>query len=123
MKLLLVAGIIGLSIGVAAAKPNAVADLYEQLYPSDHAKRQALELCFLANRQFNRLDPDEREACYRQRLLLPPLAPVMPAALPPASAPNANFVDFWRASGQGRMPLSDVRSQQQNDRYLHPAGR
>ena len=62
MKLLLVAGIIGLSIGVAAAKPNAVADLYEQLYPSDHAKRQALELCFLANRQFNRLDPDEREA-------------------------------------------------------------
>src|SRR5258708_855351 len=63
----LAAAIVGIAFGPAAAYPGAVWDFYKQLYPSDAPKRHALELCFPTDHKLNRLDPDQREACYRER--------------------------------------------------------
>ena len=118
MRFWLAAGIVGIALGAAAAYPGAVWDFYEQLYPSDAAKRHALELCFLTDHKFNRLDPDQREACYRERHAFSTQVALNPALPPPAAtAPTVNFVDLWRASGQGGLPQNDIRFQEQNTRY------
>lgn len=109
-------GIIALSVGVAAAHPEIAWKLYDQLYPGDEAKRQALDLCFMENRKFNRLDRDERESCYRQHLPSPS-TPVSAAALVSPALAHANFVDLWRASGQGHLAKNDIRSEQRNQAY------
>jgi hypothetical protein len=121
MRFWLAAGIAAIALAAAAAHPGAVSDFYEQIYPSDAAKRQALELCFLTDHKFNRLDPDQRAACYRERHVISTqvaLNSVLPPPTAPAStASTANFVDLWRASGQGNLPQNDIRSQEQNTRY------
>lgn len=109
-------GIIGLTVGVVAAHPEAVHNLYDQLYPKDEAKRQALDLCFLANRQFNRLDPEERDACFHQRLSAANEVTTAAIGLVPANI-GVNFVDLRRQSAEGRLPQNDVRFEQQNERY------
>jgi hypothetical protein len=120
MKFWVVASIAGISLGLAAANPDIVQDFYEQLYPSDPAKRHALELCFLADHQFNRLDRSQREACYRGRsALVTDVAPDVDGAKPPTSNAAANVIDLWRSSGQGNLPQNDIRFQEQNTRYVN----
>jgi hypothetical protein len=40
---------------------------YREIWPTDPAQREALRLCFLANPQFDRLDPATRAACLQSR--------------------------------------------------------
>lgn len=98
--------------GVAALHSKAIGSLYHDLYPSDPAERQALELCFAQDHQFDRLDAGERENCYR-RVLVPA---AMQAGLVPAPV---NLVDLRRASVSGSMPRNDVRRIEQTQDALH----
>ena len=123
MRIFSMAGLLGLAAAsaFAATHPDRVRDFYETLYPSDPYKREALELCFARDHAFNRADPEAREACYRQVLAGP--VPVSARELPPPRVNEPNFIDLYRAQGQGHAPKDDVRYQQQNDRYLHPGAR
>ncbi|HEX3862033.1 MAG TPA: hypothetical protein VHY35_10120 [Stellaceae bacterium] len=111
-------------------RSGIVWDTYRQLYPADPAERRALNECFTEDPQFNRLDPGARAACFRHN------APMMGATAAPATTASvasgaaveprpqpapSNFVDLWRAAGQGRMPQNDIRSQQDNYNFFHPA--
>jgi hypothetical protein len=89
---------------LVAVHPDAVKAFYEGIYPSDPAKREALELCFIQDQRFNRLDSAEREACYG-RVIVPPIE-VSSAA--PART-NANEIDLQRAVGQGSLASNDIR--------------
>ena len=60
MRSILVAGIVGITVGVTVARPAAVWGLYHQIYPSDAAQQQALDQCFREDQGFNRLDPVAR---------------------------------------------------------------
>jgi len=102
--------------GFAVMNPGVVKAFYEDIYPDDPAKRQALDLCFMENHKFNRLDAGERDACYKRALL--PLGE-LPSAGAPAAPPSANLVDLQRAAGQGRMPRNDVRRLEQEQDALH----
>src|SRR5258708_12394666 len=105
MSFWLAAGIVGIALGAAGAYPGAVRDFYEQLYPSDAAKRQALELCFLTDHKFNRLDPDQRDACYRERHAFSTQVALNPALPPPAPPPpTATFTHLCRASRHTNLP-------------------
>jgi hypothetical protein len=98
--------------GIAAVHPKAISSLYLDVYPADPAKRQALELCFLQNRDFNRLDAGQRENCYRQVLA--------PAETKSGSAlVAANPIDLSRAAAAGHMPRNDVRRTEQTQNALH----
>ena len=110
MRMLVLAGVAAIAAGVEAAHPGAWQGLFEQLYPKDPERRQALDLCFRTDHRFNRLDAAEREGCYRRML-----KPVMP---PSPAVASANFVDLWRAAGRGRTPTHDIRFEQQNEQYL-----
>jgi hypothetical protein len=101
--------------GFAAIHPDAVKAFYEDLYPSDPAKRQALELCFMQDHKFNRLDSDEREACYHH-MLLP--ATISSGAVTPQQA-ETNLLDLQRAAGQGSMPRNDIRRLEQTHDAVH----
>jgi hypothetical protein len=98
--------------GFAALNPGVVRAFYQDIYPSDPAKRQALELCFLRDHMFNRLEASARERCYHQ--MLQPLGEISASETPP---PTANLVDLQRAAGEGRMPRNDARRLEQNE---HP---
>jgi hypothetical protein len=102
--------------GVAAAKLGVVETLYEALFPGDPVKRQALELCFLQDHKFNRLDPDAREACYSR--MLSALGDI-PAAGAAAEQPTANLVDLERSAGAGSQPRNDIRRLEQNENAPH----
>jgi hypothetical protein len=103
--------------GVALMYPGAVRALYLELYPSDPAKAEALELCFAENHAFNRLDPGEREGCYRR--LLQAAGEVANAQM--AAAAVVNAVDLRHAAGLGGMPRNDVRRQEETDSFIRPA--
>ena len=106
--LVLIVGGIG---AFAWLNPGVVKAFYEDIYPSDPVKRQALDLCFMQDHKFNRLDAGEREACYHR--MLQPLGETSPAdAKPEPSA--ANLVDLQRAAGQGNLPRNDIRRLEQN---------
>ena len=111
MRLGWFAAFIGTASLVAIIRPDAVGALYQQLYPSDPEMRQALNECFTSDPQFNRLDPAARRACYRHML---------PAAATRATAPDrpaaSNFVDLWRAAGQGHLLQNDIRAEQESRR-------
>src|SRR5436190_24107561 len=91
--------VLAVTAGVAVAHPDAVQELYDLLYPGDPVKREALEQCFMADYKFNRLNPIEREACYKQKLAPPPVAAaVAPPSIPPRPhLPQANQVDLRRS--------------------------
>jgi hypothetical protein len=120
MKSLVISGLVGAIIGVAVMRPDGVARFYNQVFPVDAAKEQALSLCFHQNHDFDRLASDQRAACY---------AEFLPTADAGASEPTeselglqkANFVDLWRDAGQGAMPKNDIRAQEQTARVIHPA--
>ena len=111
MRLGWFAGLVGVASMVAIVRPDVVSALYQQLYPSDPEMRQALNECFTLDPQFNRLDPTARQACYRH--MLP--AAAADAAPSPRPAPS-NFVDLWRAAGQGHLPQNDIRAEEQSRR-------
>jgi hypothetical protein len=112
MKRGLLAAIVVSAGGVAAVHPKAISSLYLDVYPTDPAKRQALELCFLQDERFNRLDADERENCYRHVLM-----PVeTTAGLAPA---EANPIDLRRAAALGHLPRNDIRRTEQTQDALH----
>jgi len=118
MRVVAIAGVAGmLAVFVAGARPTAVWETFQQIYPSDQAQRQALDHCFLEDHRFDRFDRAARDMCYRRN----------PAARGAAAAedaarmrPNGNYVDLWRAAGQGHMPRNDVRFEEQMARYYHP---
>ncbi len=97
--------------GVAAMHYQDIRSLYQAIYPTDPAKREALDLCFTQNHEFNRLDTVQRESCYR-RALLPAAAA---AGFVPAVQPVANPIDLQRASAAGHMPRNDVRRAEMQD--------
>jgi hypothetical protein len=118
MKIVFLAGIAGMmAVSAAGTRPAAVWETLQQIYPRDPMQRQALDQCFMEDHRFDRLDRLAREDCYRRS------AAARTAAAPdPASRirSNSNFVDLWRASGQGRLPRHDVRFEEQMARYYHP---
>ena len=97
------------AVGFAVMNPGMVKAFYEGIYPSDPAKRQALELCFTQDHKFNRLESGEREACY-QRMLQP--GDVASTGRPAES--SVNLVDLQHAAGAGNMPRNDIRRLEQN---------
>ena len=100
--------------GFAAMKPEVVKAFYEGIYPSDPVKRQALDMCFMEDHQFNRLDAAARDACYRRTLFT--LGEASPA--PKAAPPKVNIVDLQRAAGQSSMPHNDIIRLQENQLAL-----
>lgn len=115
IRRLVVIGVVVGAAGFAVMEPGVVKAFYEDIYPSDPAKRQALELCFMQDHKFNRLEPDEREACYHR--MLQPLGEVSASA---TQAPlTANPVDLERAAGLGSAPRNDIRRLEQNEHPPH----
>jgi hypothetical protein len=102
--------------GFVITNPGVVNAFYEDLYPSDPAKRHALELCFMQDHKFNRLLSDEREACYHR--MLSSLGEI-PAAGAAAERPTANLVDLQRSAGAGSVPRNDIRRLEQNENASH----
>jgi hypothetical protein len=98
--------------GFAVLNPGVVRAFYQDIYPSDPAKRQALELCFLQDHQFNRLEPSARENCYHR--MLQPLGEISTSE---TRSPTANLVDLQHAAGGGQMPRNDIRRLEQDQ---HP---
>lgn len=98
--------------GYAAMNPGVVNAYYRDIYPEDPAKQQALELCFTQDHKFNRLDADERDACYKR--MLQPLG-----ELPASGRPNINMVDLQRAADEGSMPRNDIIRLQQDRSAPH----
>ncbi|HWD57346.1 MAG TPA: hypothetical protein VG308_03645 [Stellaceae bacterium] len=104
--------------GFVAMNPGVVKAFYEDLYPPDPARRQALDLCFMEDHKFNRLDAAARDDCYRRMLL--PLGEVAPT---PRDQPNVNLVDLERAASQGTQPRNDIRRLEDNEKNhsaVHP---
>jgi hypothetical protein len=95
----------------AAMNPNVVKGFYEDLYPGDPARRQTLELCFMQDHKFNRLDADQREACYQRMLSSLGEIPTVGTA---AERPTANLVDLQRSAGAGSVPRNDILRLEQN---------
>jgi len=117
LKRLFIVAVVASAGGVAAVHPEVIKNFYEDVYPSDAAKRQALDLCFMQDHKFNRLENDEREACYRHTLLAPPAEASASAA---ADAPAAvkyepNAIDLRRAAGEGALPRNDARRREQTE--------
>jgi hypothetical protein len=120
MRIVILAGIAGIMAASAAGShPAAVWETLQQIYPSNSLQRQALDQCFMEDHRFDRLDHAAREACYRRNGAARGAAAPEPASRIRA---NANFVDLWRAAGQGPMPRHDVRFEEQMVRYYHPEG-
>jgi hypothetical protein len=71
-----------------------------------------LELCFLQDHKFNRLDADERESCYRHALLPTQAAEDEPIPV----SPQANAVDLRRSAAVGHLPHNDIRRVEEEDR-------
>jgi hypothetical protein len=94
--------------GFAAMHPAAVRAFYLDIYPSDPAKAEALNLCFAERHTFNRLDPGEREECYSH--ILQSLGAVSSASI---AGPAPNAIDLKRSAGQGGMPKNDVRREEE----------
>lgn len=103
---------LGLAAAYAAIHPREVIAFYQDAYPGDPARRQALDMCIRRDRMFNRADAAAREACYRQEL--------GSFGYGPADAADTRFVDFYRDAGRGHQPTDDIRAREQNQRYTHP---
>ena len=93
--------------GYAAMNPGVVNAFYRGIYPDDPAKQQALELCFMQDHAFNRLDAGARDACYSR--MLQPLG-----EMSTSGQPTVNMVDLQRAAAQGSMPRNDIIRLQEN---------
>ncbi|HEV2187168.1 MAG TPA: hypothetical protein VGR70_08160 [Stellaceae bacterium] len=85
-----------------------IVDQYRAAYPSDPAKREALEQCAHIDQSFNRLDMIDRDKCYKAILARVPAA----AAAPVVAAPGPSF-----AQNPSHLPGNDIRRQEANDHY------
>jgi len=108
IRRLLVAGVVVAAGGFAAMNPGVVKAFYRDIYPDDPARRQALELCFMQDHKFNRLDTGEREACYKRMLML------VGAVSSSDQGNTINPIDLERAAAQGSVPRNDIIRLQQN---------
>ncbi len=84
------------------------------IFPGDPAKRQALDRCFIEDRQFDRFDAAARAACFKGHGVEVGTVNSAPPSMrlaPPS--PQANFVDLWKAAGQRQMHGNDIRAEQQ----------
>jgi hypothetical protein len=109
-------GAIFLAAGVVASMHfQDISRFYRDIYPTDPVKREALDLCFTQNHQFNRLDPVARASCYSHALL--PAAAM--AGLAPIGGPAANPIDLQRDAAAGHMPRNDIRRTQETREVLH----
>ena len=72
---------------------------YDLLFPSDPIKRQALQQCFAEDHRFNPLNQSSQEKCFEARTAAAVKTPIV----------QANFVDLWKAHGQGPVPGNDIR--------------
>lgn len=117
LRRVLVASVFVTVGGVAAMHFQDISTLYRDIYPTDPAKREALDLCFTQDHQFNRLDADARASCYSRALM--PAA--MVAGFAPAAGPVANPIDLQRAAAAGHMPRNDVRRTEETQGVLHLA--
>ena len=107
----LVVAAVGFGVGLLPVNLDTIRNVYLDVYPSDPAKRQALELCFLQDQAFNRLDAGQRDTCYRHAL-------VATQAQNGATRPyrvDANAIDLQRAAAAGSMPRNDIRLLEQNE--------
>jgi hypothetical protein len=102
---------------VAGVQPKVLENLYSDIYPSDPAMRDALDLCFAQDHAFNRLYSAERLDCYRH-MLMPPGN--MPPVAKAATRPHINLLDLQRAAALGSMPRNDIRRQQETDALHSP---
>jgi len=96
----------------AAMNPGGVKAFYEDIYPSDATKREALDMCFLEDHTFNRLDIGERDSCYKR--MLRPLGEVTAAA-----QFSVNPIDLQRAAARPNMPHNDIIRLQENRAAPH----
>jgi hypothetical protein len=109
----LAAVVFGLGGAYIATHGEAIINLYEALYPNDPAKRQALDMCFLENHDFNRLDAAQRTACYQHARLSGAFTASIVGVVP------ANDIDLRQAAAAGTMPRNDVRrAEQTRDAHL-----
>lgn len=84
-------------LGVAAWHVGASYDLFSS---NDPTTRVALQECITQNHRSDAFGQAARAQCFEANLSRP---------TPPQ---QANFVDLWRAQGQGPMRGNDVRRQQ-----------
>lgn len=105
MKLVLVPVMFSVAF-IAFQNRDKIIDVYNSAYPSDPAKSAALARCAARNQGFNRLDPDDRERCYRA-------AETVPGS--PAPTPGAYY-----AYNPSHLPGNDIRRQEANQSYGAP---
>jgi hypothetical protein len=103
--------------GFAAINPGMVKAFYEDIYPSDPVMRQALDICFMEDHKFNRLDESARAACYRHTLSTLGGA----AASAAGYQAGVNPVDLQRTVAEGSLPRNDARRLEQTQDVLHSA--
>jgi len=115
MRRVLSASILVAAGGVATMHFQDIGRFYRDIYPTDPVKREALDLCFTQDHEFNRLDAAARTSCY-SRALLPAAAM---AGLAPVAGPAANPIDLQRAAAAGHMPRNDVRRTEETQEALH----
>ena len=95
------------SIGcIAFVNRDKIIDQYTAAYPSDPGKAAAIEQCIGENKNFNRLDVDDRARCYHKYLEPGPV----PMAVAPSPSPYYSY-------SPSHLPGNDVRRQEANDSY------
>jgi hypothetical protein len=92
---------------------DKIIDQYTAAYPSDPAKEAAMQQCIEHNKNFNRLDADDRQACYRKYL---PATATSVAPAPITAGPSP--VPYYPYS-PSHLPGNDIRRQEANNGY-HP---
>jgi hypothetical protein len=110
MKLILIATIVGITGCGLAMQSKTVLGFWANIYPTDPARREALNLCALADPNFNRVSAGARTACYQHTFEKP--APQVTAA---TAGIGANQVDLRRAASATSAPRNDIRLVQQSD--------
>jgi hypothetical protein len=108
MKLILLPLMISVAC-IAYQNRDKIADQYNAAYPANPAKEAAIQHCLGANPEFNRMDADDRQQCYRENL------GSAPAAVTVAAAPTPSP---YYAYNPSHLAANDVRREQANDTYL-----
>jgi hypothetical protein len=90
---------------IAYQNRDRIADQYYAAYPASSAKEAAIQHCLATNPDFNRMDADDRQQCYRENL----------GSAPVAAAPTPSP---YYAYNPSHLAANDIRRQQANDAYL-----
>jgi hypothetical protein len=114
MKPSILTAMLGIATAAAAMQSTTVRHFLSGIYPNDTARREALNLCMLADPKFDRLDGAARYACYRHAFA----ASAAAALVTPSVARAPNQVDFRQAADRSNAPSNDIRVVQQADGSL-----